>query len=343
MGLGACVTAPIPSLIVVAGANLAVAIADEVSIAIGLDAAIAQRDYFVSTTASNIGVTYQSGSGDYAEWLPKANNAEKFKPGYIVGMKNGRISLNAQGADKLFVISTKPIVLGNMPDAGDEANYEKVAFMGQVPVHVLGKVKAGDYILPSGNNNGYGKAVSPADMQASDYANIVGMAWSSSNNNVYNLINVAIGLNAGDISKVVAKQHDEINALKGEITETNNILAKLLPGFKEAAGISTNVATAPVTATIYAPKITTKTQHDIFVPNENTIEYFQITDAQINQMLALARQMFIDRGGDENKDLFWSKMKNNQSYKAVVTAKMKEKLSQSLHYHKMINGGKFSN
>ncbi len=340
-GLGVCVTAPIPSLIVVAGANLAIAIADEISIAIGLDAAKNQRDYFVSTSASNIGVTYQSGSADYAEWLPKADLSEKFKPGYIVGMKNGHITLNSENADKLFVISTKPIVLGNMPNAGDEANYEKVAFMGQVPVHILGKVRAGDYILPSGNNNGFGKAVSASDMKPSDYANIVGMAWSSSNNNVYSIINVAIGLNTGDISKVVAKQIDEIKALKGQITETNTILAKLLPGFKEAAGITSDITAVPVAA--IANTKTFAVHHDILVPNESTIEYFQITDAQINQMLVLAKQMFIDKGGNEDKDLFWSKMKNDASYKAVVTAKMRDKVSKSLHYHKLINSGKYSN
>ncbi|MEO6541377.1 MAG: hypothetical protein ABIN74_10315, partial [Ferruginibacter sp.] len=231
-GLGVCVTAPVPSLIVAAGINLATAIADEISVAIGLDDAITQRNYFVSTAASNVGVTYQSGSGDYAEWLPKSNPSEKFKAGYIVGMKNGSISLNSGGADKLFVISTKPIVLGNMPAEGLEANYEKVAFMGQVPVHVIGKVNAGDYILPSGFNNGFGKAVAPDKMKADDYAKIVGMAWSSSANEGYNLVNVAIGLNTGDISKVVAEQSKEISELKGQISEINNTLARIASGVK---------------------------------------------------------------------------------------------------------------
>ena len=138
-GVGACVTAPIPSLIVAATANQIAVIADEIAIAVGLDAANAERDFFVANKTSNVGVTYQSGSADYAEWLPKANLSEKFQPGYVVGLKNGKISLTTEEADKLFVISTKPIVLGNMPENGKEELYEKVAFMGQVPVHVLGK------------------------------------------------------------------------------------------------------------------------------------------------------------------------------------------------------------
>ena len=110
-----------------------------------------------------------------------------------------------------------------MPVAGKESDYEKVAFMGQVPVHVLGKVNMGDYILPSGDNNGFGKAVSPAKMKSEDYDKIVGMAWSASNNDTYSQVNVAIGLNTGDISKVVAVQHKEIDELKQKMSETNNL------------------------------------------------------------------------------------------------------------------------
>jgi len=57
-GLGVCVTAPVPSLIIAAGINLATSIANEISVAIGLDDAITQRNYFVNSSAANIGVTY---------------------------------------------------------------------------------------------------------------------------------------------------------------------------------------------------------------------------------------------------------------------------------------------
>ncbi len=338
-GLGVCVTAPVPSLIVAAGVNLAAAIADEVSIAIGLSEATSQRNRFVTNSTNSVGVTYQSGSADYAEWLPKMNPTEKFRPGQIVGMKNGHISLNVKDADKLFVISTKPIVLGNMPEEGKEAAYEKVAFMGQVPVHILGSVQAGDYILPSGNNDGFGKAVAPADMKAADYQDIVGMAWSSSTNSSYNLINTAIGLNAGDISKVVASQNIEINELKQQINDTKNILAKLVPGFKEAAGINTSAIVATPAAIVSGNK-TTATQPEFFVPNEHTITYFEITDAQIETMLSLAKKMHDEQAVKGNTAIFWNKMATDASYKAKVTAQMRAQISKSLHYHKDINKGK---
>ena len=338
-GLGVCVTAPVPSLIVAAGVNLAAAIADEVSIAIGLSEATSQRNRFVTNSINSLGVTYQSGSADYAEWLPKMNPTEKFRPGQIVGMKNGHISLNVKDADKLFVISTKPIVLGNMPEEGKEAAYEKVAFMGQVPVHILGSVNAGDYILPSGNNDGFGKAVAPTNMKAADYQNIVGMAWSSSINSSYNLINTAIGLNSGDISKVVASQNIEINELKQQINDTKSILAKLVPGFKEAAGITTSTVAATATPVVTYSK-STDTHHDYIVPNEKNIIYFDITDAQIETMLSLAKKMHDEQPVKGNTGIFWNRMATDAAYKAEVTAKMRAQISKSLHYHKDINKGK---
>ena len=333
-GLGACVTAPVPSLIAAATANQVAVIADEVAIALGLDAAKDERDFFVANKTSNVGVTYQSGSADYAEWLPKNNSSEKFIPGHVVGLKNGKISLNTEGADKLFVISTKPIVLGNMPEEGRENEYEKVAFMGQVPVHVIGKVNAGDYILPSGNNNGFAKAISPANMKAADYANIVGMAWSSSTNDTYNQINVAIGLNAGDISKVVAEQSKEIEELKRMNNETNAILAKLLPGFKEALGMeNTHVAES-------TPKIESNLDHEdmhFVTPDESNIVYFEITEQQIQEGIILARKRFVENGGDVNTHPFWKRMKSDPSYNEEVVKKFTAKMQNAIHTHQEIN------
>lgn len=337
-GLGVCVTAPVPSLIVAASLNLAAAIANQVAVAIGLDDAITQYDYFISSNNANIGVTYQSGAGDYAEWLPKANKNEMFKPGYVVGLKNGKISLNTEGADKLFVISTRPIVLGNMPAEGREADFEKVAFMGQVPVHVIGKVKAGDYILPSGHNNGFAKAVSPENMKPGDYALIIGMAWSGSTNDQYSVINAAIGLNNGDVSKLVASQNAEIDALKSQINQTHALLAKLVPGFKEAAGIKEAVVTN--TPVVKGNTVTVNGQTaEIVKPNPGTIIYFEVTDEQISEGLALAEKAFQDKGGDINQHPFWKRMRADASYRKEVKAMMKRKVAEALHYHEEANKG----
>src|SRR4030042_562314 len=210
VGLGACVTTPVPSLI-------AGAIAEVVMEAANLALVIAEPILYNVFKHTNIGVSYQSGAGDYAEWLPKHNPGEKFMPGDIVGVKGGFISRNTGDAGHLMVISSNPIVLGNMPDPGREAEYEKVAFMGQVPVKVYGKVKTGDFILAGGNNNGAGIAVSPDDIQPDQYNEIVGVAWSESESLQYGYVNAVVGMNGNYMALMNEKKEKKIKEQETEI------------------------------------------------------------------------------------------------------------------------------
>ena len=140
-------------------------------------AAASQAFYF-----NRIGVAYKSGSADYAEWIEKANTKVQYAPGEIVGVKDGKISYTTSDADHLLVISTNPIVLGNQPEEHLEYRYEKVAFMGQVPVRIRGEVSKGDYILPFGEHDGTGVAVSPEDILLEQIPQIIGVAWEDGNN-----------------------------------------------------------------------------------------------------------------------------------------------------------------
>jgi len=165
----------------------------------------------------NLGVTYQSGSADYAEWLERSNAAEKLTPGDIVAVNAGKITKYTTTGQQFMVISTKPAVLGNMPPAGSEAGYEKVAFMGQIPVKVRGLVLAGDYILPSGRNDGFGIGVSPKDIKPEQYKQIVGVAWSESLvEGVISTVNMAIGLNTNDVANLAVDQDKKIKALESK-------------------------------------------------------------------------------------------------------------------------------
>ncbi len=179
--------------------------------------AYAQLIELLVNAENNVGVSFKTGGADYAEWLPKVNQNEKFYTGEIVGVVGGYISKNTKNADHIMVISTNPIVLGNSPTKNKEHLYEKVAFMGQVPVRVLGKVNIGDYILPSNNQDGTGIAKSSSQMTANDYKSIVGVAWEASTSSRANIVNVAIGINANDISMKVAQNEKEINKLKNQL------------------------------------------------------------------------------------------------------------------------------
>ena len=304
-GLGACVTAPVPSLIVGAAAQLVMDIAN---LALG----IAEPIIYNVSRHLNIGVTYQSGAGDYAEWLPKQNLSEKFFPGDIVGVRGGVITKSTESADHFMVISHQPIVLGNMPQEGMEANYEKVAFMGQVPVKVIGKVQIGDYILPSGSNNGTGIAVSPDNMQPEHYQKIVGVAWASSESMQYGFVNVAVGLNANDGVQLSIKQEQKINAqaaeingLKEQINQMNAVLAQVVPNYSTLMQ-----ANQPKSASAAAAR-----QPENGMAGERTVIYYDVTKDQIVEGIALAEKILQEKGIDLSTNAFFVKLRTEPGYK----------------------------
>lgn len=186
----------------------------------------------------NLGVAYSSGAGDYAEYLEKANLAEGFAPGDIVGVKGGRITKTTQGAHHLMVISHFPAVIGKEPQDKDLHRFEKVAFMGQVPVKVRGIVHVGDYIVPLGDGSGIGVAVSPTDMTLDQYAQIVGVAWSEAYvDGAVTLINLAVGINTNDVAMQLQRQQSEIDGLRGELNALTKYLAEKDPDFKVPASV----------------------------------------------------------------------------------------------------------
>lgn len=164
----------------------------------------------------NLGVAYESGAGDYAEWLLRADPNELIMPGDVVGVIGGRISKNFIHADKFMVISTSPLLLGNMPENKiQEQLHEKVAFMGQVPVKVVGDVSVGDYILPSGKGDGFAIAIAPDEMLTRDYQRIIGVAWESNTSDEFvNLINTAVGINHNDMSRVIEEMQYTLNEVQ---------------------------------------------------------------------------------------------------------------------------------
>lgn len=195
-------------------------IAQGVGFAAELAALTTERDGYITNTVNSVGVAYQSGGADYAEWLLREKEERDLVYGEIVGVRAGKISLNTQLADHLMVISRNPIVLGNAPQPEDEEKYEKVAFMGQVAVRVVGPVSMGDYIIPSGNHDGFGIAVHPDNMLSGDYARIIGVSWETAKDAPLNIVNVAVGINANDLSEKVevlnARVDNILGYLKGE-------------------------------------------------------------------------------------------------------------------------------
>ena len=108
----------------------------------------------------------------------------------IVGVFNGKISKLTQGADRIMVVSTMPLVIGNKQP--NHENAKPIAFVGQVPVRVTGSVSTGDYVIASGQEDGTAIAIHPSQLQSNQINQIIGKAWDSSSEVGTKLINVAI-------------------------------------------------------------------------------------------------------------------------------------------------------
>jgi hypothetical protein len=153
-------------------------------------------DYFVGTwdKVGKIGVEYSSGNGDYAEWLERMDAGEIIGTGDIVAVKGGKITKNIAGAEQIMAVSYHPIVLGNMPAEKKISMGNNIAFMGQIPVKVMGPVKAGDYIVAKSEIEGYGIAVSPENMKVEDYKLAVGRSWATNEKNGPKMVNTVVGV-----------------------------------------------------------------------------------------------------------------------------------------------------
>ena len=138
------------------------------------------------------GIKLESSGADYAEYLPKRDPNESIQAGDVIGVYNGKISKSTINADRVMVVSTMPLVIGNKRANMDLDTNLAIAFVGQVPVHVSGTVNTGDYIIASGKEDGTAIAVHPDVITATQLTGLIGKAWDSSDNTKTTLINVAI-------------------------------------------------------------------------------------------------------------------------------------------------------
>jgi len=192
-----------------------------------VDLALATAVYAEQMICLDGGVTYNSSGADYAEWLEKANPDDAFLLGQVVGVKDGKISLDTEDADQIMSISLNPIVLGNTPPVGEEGAYEKVGFMGQVPVLVVGGCNSGDFLVPSGDDNGTAIAVAPEDLSLEHMHQVLGRAFEDARNPRLDLVNTLIGVKTNEWAVLFQRQADEIAAQAERIAKQDERLLSL--------------------------------------------------------------------------------------------------------------------
>jgi hypothetical protein len=101
--------------------------------------------------------------------------------------------------------------LGNIPSADKENLGNNIAFMGQIPVKIMGPVVTGDYIVGNGVIKGYGVAIHPENMTVEDFKFAVGRSWASNTDSGPKLVNTVVGVHNGDFIHILKKIQDKFN------------------------------------------------------------------------------------------------------------------------------------
>lgn len=333
-----CVMGPPPSWIVSTKAKLvaegiktAAAIANEI-------VAINHKVIYDDNREQFQGVTYASGAGDYAEYLQREFVGEKMTYGDIVGVKGGKISKTLTGAERIMVVSFKPIVLGNMPQVNKENEYEKVAFMGQVPVKVFGKANIGDYIIPSGKNDGIGVAIAPDKIKISQIKDIVGTAWAE-NQLGFGVINVAVGLNRNDSSLVLENIENQVNQQAEEISYLKSQIESILSrieNVEQGGAVSSKVAVTNTKPQINYQDYSSRKLSVVKSPEVDII-YFEINEHDLNEGIVLAKKMMEDSGEFERSKEIFEKLENDNEFRSRFISELQEKIDKQMQYHKDID------
>ena len=172
------------------------------------------------------GVSYATTGADYAESLPLRDTDGSIESGDVVGIFEGRISRRTETAEQIFVVTDRPAVLGNMPPGKDESEgFAAVSFVGQVPVKVRGFVESGDFLIPSGLDDGVAVAVSPESIDSDQLGLVFATAWESSETTGVTRINAAIGVDqAAAAARVIQALRTRIEKQESQI---ESILARL--------------------------------------------------------------------------------------------------------------------
>jgi hypothetical protein len=166
---------------------------------------------------NKLGVEYVSGNGDYAEWMQRTDFNELITAGDIVGVKGGKITKDLTGAEQIMAVSTQPIVSANMPSNAKAGSGNSIAFVGQIPVKIMGPVSTGDFIVAKGNIPGYGVAVKPSEMTTDDYRLIVGRAWETIDVDGPKMVNTLVGVQNNDFLKIIEKYQQKVTDVEDRL------------------------------------------------------------------------------------------------------------------------------
>jgi hypothetical protein len=151
-------------------------------------------------------VCYETGNGDYGEWLVAGDVTEWYpdddwmesdtlgKSGEAMGLPEGLIvyvregHFFRKGPGTAMVVTNRAAVVGNAnpmlnPEVygypeGKNPPAEVLSFIGQLPVLTIGPAKSGDYLVPIEGDN-YCRAIPEDEITFAEYRKVVGTVWQT--------------------------------------------------------------------------------------------------------------------------------------------------------------------
>ncbi len=177
------------------------------------------------------GVVLSGPGTQIALWLPKRDPAEAFAPGDLIGVVDGLATKETSDASHLFVVAGNAMVAGADPGELDRADHVLVMVLGLAQVRVVGPVRAGDALVPSGRNDGVAAAIALETMTPAQLARSAGQIWTSDPAGGERWVTVAVGLDSASPAslRLLAEQQQQID----RIAE----LEARLSALEQAAGI----------------------------------------------------------------------------------------------------------
>jgi hypothetical protein len=146
------------------------------------------------------------GPGLLVERHPHPEQGPRFRPGSVIGIHQGTLSLRLRGADRIHVVAAAMA----SDDSDAPANSVPLVLRGVAPVLVRGPVQHGDLILGSTEDDGIATAIAPAALTPSQVGRILGRARESSDRQDTKPIETAIGATPLDLQPVVDDQQRQL-------------------------------------------------------------------------------------------------------------------------------------
>lgn len=172
------------------------------------------------------GCSVQAAPSDFAEYLPKLNREDRLEPGDVVGVTAGRLSHDTSHAERVMVVTTRPIILANEPPEDDTDRHAAVAFLGQVPAKVRGRARAGDIVLASGLSDGTAIAIAPGRLSPEKLPLVLGRALEDAATDDTDKVEIMVG--APDLelfSRFVGSKDEQIDDLAARLAVLEKELA----------------------------------------------------------------------------------------------------------------------